>query len=77
AQVSGEAVLLGDSSHHFTGVRVSYRVATREIFQSLQLIPVGRYALSMTVSAPTANQLNQVLEQLQACLRWDAPPAAQ
>jgi len=70
AQVADETVLLDDSSHHFIALRVNYTAANREMFQSLQVLPLEGYALSLTITAPSAEHLQEVIQQLQSRLHW-------
>ena len=48
AKIADESILLGDSTHRFTGFRLTHDIANREIFQSMQILPLNGYALSIT-----------------------------
>jgi hypothetical protein len=69
AQVADETVLLDDSDHHFTALRVNSNAANKEVFQSLQLLPLGRYELLLTITAPSLERLQEVIQQLQSRLQ--------
>lgn len=77
AQVADEATLLDDSAHHFAALRVYYSAANKEIFQSLQMLPLDGYALSLTLTAPSAKQLQEIIQQVQSRLQWIPKQPAQ
>ena len=70
AHVADETVLLDDSDHHFTALRVNFSAANKEMFRSLQLLPLEGYELSLTITAPSAERLQEVIQQLQSRLQW-------
>lgn len=75
AEIADEPILLGDAAHPFTGVRATYAVANREIFQSLQIVFVNGYGVSIATTAISAEQLHSLLTQLRGSLQWTQPSA--
>ncbi|HEX6881333.1 MAG TPA: hypothetical protein VF135_13270 [Terriglobales bacterium] len=72
AEFFDEPVVLGDSIHQFTALRLTQKVGEQTLYQSTQLIPLEGYVLNLTVSAPSAERLTQALQQLQPRLIWKA-----
>lgn len=70
AEIADEPILLGDDAHPFTGVRATYTVANREIYQSLQIVFVNGYGVSIATTATSAEQLRSLLTQLRGSLQW-------
>jgi hypothetical protein len=75
ADVADEAILLGDSAHRFVGLRATYTVANREIFQSLQIIFLNGYGVSIATTSSSAEQLQSLLNQVRGSLQWISPSA--
>lgn len=75
AEIADEPILLGDDAHPFTGVRATYTVANREIYQSLQIVFVNGYGVSIATTATSVEQLHSLLTQLRGSLRWTQPAA--
>lgn len=73
AEIGEEPILLGDSAHVFTGVRATYTVANREIYQSLQMVFLNGYGVSIATTATSAEQLHSLLTQLRGSLQWTQP----
>jgi len=74
-KVAEEPLLLGDSSHRFVGLRGTFPVANRELYQSLQIVLVNGYAVTITTTTVSAEQLESLLTQLRASLQWTQPSA--
>lgn len=75
SEIAEEPILLGDNAHVFTGVRATYTVANREIYQSLQIVFVNGYGVSIATTATSAEQLHALLTQLRGSLQWTQPAA--
>lgn len=75
AEIADEPILLGHNAHPFTGVRATYTVADREIYQSLQIVFVNGYGVSIATTAISAEQLQSLLTQVRGSLRWTQPSA--
>jgi len=75
AEIADEPMLLGDDAHPFTGVRATYTVANREIYQSLQIVFLNGYGVSIATTAISAEQLHSLLTQLRGSLQWTQPSA--
>ena len=69
-EISNEPLLLGDSTHRFTGLRGTCAVMNREVFQSLQVVVLNGYAVTITATTTSAEQLQSLLTQLRTLLRW-------
>ena len=70
AELGDESVLLGDTNHKFAGIRGTYTLANQEMFQSLQFVFVNGYVVGITTTANSAEQLQSLLVELRAALRW-------
>ena len=75
AEISDESLLLGDNMHRFAGLHATYTIANQEIFQSLQVVVVNGYAVSIATTSLSAEQLQSLLNQLRASLQWTQPSA--
>ncbi len=75
AEISDESLPLGDNLHRFAGLRATYTIANREIFQSLQVVVVNGYAVSIATTSLSAEQLRSLLNQLRGSLQWTQPSA--
>lgn len=75
AEIADEAILLGDSVHRFAGLRATYTLTDRAIFQSLQIVFLDGYGVSIATTSSSAEQLQSLLNQLRDSLRWIQPSA--
>ena len=69
-EIGNEPQLLGDSTHRFIGLRGTCTVMNREVFQSLQVVVLNGYAVTLTTTTTSAEQLQSLLTQLRGSLRW-------
>lgn len=70
--IKDESVLLSDGSHRFSAVRVSYVIRDTAIFQSMQVVQLHGYAVSLTASARSEGELEGLLHQLQKSFEWES-----
>ncbi len=69
AEIADEPILLGDNAHPSTGVRATYSLGNREIYQSLQIVLLNGYGVSIATTATSPEQLHSLLTQLRGSLQ--------